>query len=1076
MTHALMDTHSISVVVQDLEEAFSEWSLPLRTPFRAYVEYVQGISVSERLSYWKQYLDGVKACHLPGDTMPASSDVGVDKLYQHLAIPASVAMSISRICVRKGRKSPMGPGNGMKPIMISEEDPHEYDVVLAATVNEDDTEVTVQYRTDFTSNTLARQVHRVVCETIVFLCSSLRQTSSPATEPLYDAFFLHLFYAYEDSVLNVWESTFHAVDICQFPSLPFTARHAKADASACYSIKDIEWRECHSLATQVIGCWAILQACYTRSQDIVLGLCPSDRDPTSADGFVCAPTPMRLTVDLNQDAVAYLDLVQSTIASHSDLPRLPLHRLVSISDELYFAYDFQTVLRFNGRYCDANKSVAHLQQALSLDFTTCHSGIKFDASFDEQIASSGQLTRFFYQLEAVIRQVFSVSSSALTLSDVDTVSFDDMRSISHWNDYDYDTMQDLVHHPIFKTVQKMPNALAVSAWDGEVTYRQLNELSSRLSYELVRLSVQPEMIIPIYSDKSRWVPVAVVSVMKVGGAYTMIDATERIEKASSILLQVSATTVLITSHSMDRAAQFQGVRLIAVDDAPLDACQGSDKAPASSPQHKAKPWNLAYVSFTWEVPQQALGFKSGQKVYGFASYSFDVSYSNLLHSLTSGSCLCIPSEFERINDLSGSIRDSRATLLNSTPSVLRHLDPSKLPDLNQVLKRGEAWSKWSIGQKDTRETRFYRTGDLVHYDSNGSFVFVDRKDLRVKIRGQRMQLGEVEDSIHKALVEVGILAQVIADVFTPYGSSGPILVAFLKPEEAHAEWHNLAGVEERMSETIPKYMIPTAYITMKEFPMTATAKIHRKALRETISLKDSFLRVGGDSLGAMRLVGAARRQNLALRVADISKHPKLSDLGQLIDSRGPDSQPRSSNVEFEPLSLIEGSLSRDEVRIQAASHCGIDAANVENVLPCTPLQAGLLTETALHTGDNILTELFVLRKHVDVDRFRIAWWRVMQANSILRTRIVDLSSEQVSSQEMGLGTPLISYQITNNMFSWSIHHALYDAWSMALIFECLDRSYWPGAIPDAPPSQPFLVHTIAAGFNSQKFPMLPSMV
>ncbi len=340
---------------------------------------------------------------------------------------------------------------------------------------------------------------------------------------------------------------------------------------------------------------------------------------------------------------------------------------------------------------------------------------------------------------------------------------------------------------------------------------------------------------------------------------------------------------------------------------------------------KPKGAMITHSSFASSIQHQqtALGFRTGQRVYDFASYSFDVSWSNVLHSLTSGSCLCIPSEYQRINALSDSIRDSKATLLNATPSILRHLDPNKLPDIEQVLMGGEAWSeadfgdwidntklinsygpgectikscliravrgmvpntigvgigvntwivrtdgsdrlaplgsvgehwlegpqvgrgyiedesrstasfvtrpKWTQGNSNSYECRSYRTGDLVRHGEDGALVFVSRKDSQIKIRGQRAELGEVEHSIGRAVLAGDLEAQVIADVFKPHNSDNPILVAFLKTEKVDA-WHKLAGVDGPLATMVPEYMIPTVYVTLQEFPMTATGRIYRRAL------------------------------------------------------------------------------------------------------------------------------------------------------------------------------------------------------------------------------------------------------
>jgi hypothetical protein len=66
----------------------------------------------------------------------------------------------------------------------------------------------------------------------------------------------------------------------------------------------------------------------------------------------------------------------------------------------------------------------------------------------------------------------------------------------------------------------------------------------------------------------------------------------------------------------------------------------------------------------------------------------------------------------------------------------------------------------------------------------------------------------------------------------------------------------------------------------------------------------------------------------------------------------------------------------------------------------------------------------------------------------------EMDKGEASAGECGIGTPLISYTITEDCFSWNIHHALYDGWSMLLIFECLVKCYRSETVPDAPPFMP----------------------
>ena len=102
MTHALMDAWSLPVIVRDLEKAYSGQALSLRTPFRNYVEHIQSTPALNRLSYWKTYLAGVKACDLPGSMAASRSKSQRNSLYGWIILPAVVTAPISEICREKG--------------------------------------------------------------------------------------------------------------------------------------------------------------------------------------------------------------------------------------------------------------------------------------------------------------------------------------------------------------------------------------------------------------------------------------------------------------------------------------------------------------------------------------------------------------------------------------------------------------------------------------------------------------------------------------------------------------------------------------------------------------------------------------------------------------------------------------------------------------------------------------------------------------------------------------------------------------------------------------------------------------
>ncbi|OJZ79488.1 hypothetical protein ASPFODRAFT_213295, partial [Aspergillus luchuensis CBS 106.47] len=412
--------------------------------------------------------------------------------------------------------------------------------------------------------------------------------------------------------------------------------------------------------------------------------------------------------------------------------------------------------------------------------------------------------------------------------------------------------------------------------------------------------------------------------------------------------------------------------------------------------------------------------------------------------------------------------------------------------LNDADKTAEAFIEPPIwfsefceryNQTSSREGRMYKTGDLVRYNADGSLVFVGRKDTQVKIRGQRVELSEVEHHIRQSLAGDARLP-VVAETVTPRGSKNPVLVAYIaigevaneSPDRVRAaleQW--LRGVEDRLKERVPRYMVPSAYLAMDTIPMTATGKTDRRRLRELggsltpeqlaelqpfrsalraptttlerqlhglwsrvlnlspdrIGADDSFLQIGGDSISAVQLVAAAREEGLSLTVADIFSTPRLSEMAHAVQAEPYVEEP------IAPFSLLLPGTDVDVARAQAAALCGVNSSLVEDVFPCTPLQEGMLTMTAKRPGDYVFQTVFELGNNVDTGRFERAWWEVIATVPILRTRIVDVARQglvqvvvagqgpfatsqdlqaylEADKQEnMGLGTPLARFAIVD---------------------------------------------------------------
>lgn len=338
-----------------------------------------------------------------------------------------------------------------------------------------------------------------------------------------------------------------------------------------------------------------------------------------------------------------------------------------------------------------------------------------------------------------------------------------------------------------------------------------------------------------------------------------------------------------------------------------------------------------------------------------------------------------------------------------------------------------------------RQGRLYKTGDLGRYDPDGSggILFVGRKDTQVKLRGQRVELGEIESQLMARLPSE---ISVIAEVIVPQGLGGqPTLVAFIGPQQKKGQegteiksiqlseelGKTLSKANIELTKVLPRYMVPTAYIPVNYIPVLISSKIDRKRLRqfgttvdlrdvneettssstrdlndlekrlrqawsqilkldaESIRLDDNFFALGGDSLAAMKLVSVCREEGLDLSVINTFGHPTLSAMAEVVHVY--DSQ---VETEIPAFSLI--SQPAESACLEASQVCGSDQASIENIYPCTPTQESLFTFALKSTEVYVAQRVTCIPSHIDLETWKKAWDSVVAAIPILRTRVAQL--------------------------------------------------------------------------------------
>lgn len=204
--------------------------------------------------------------------------------------------------------------------------------------------------------------------------------------------------------------------------------------------------------------------------------------------------------------------------------------------------------------------------------------------------------------------------------------------------------------------------------------------------------------------------------------------------------------------------------------------------------------------------------------------------------------------------------------------------------------------------------RMYRTGDVARWSHDGQLIVLGRIDGQVKLRGQRVELGEIE----QALIRHPLVAQAAA-VVAKNGDCAQALHAFVVPSDSDIEWPSLPEWKAFLAKTLPQYMIPAGLHSVDAVVMTPSGKIDRKQLERRVtemsgeemgaasrsapagrienavaevwasildrpipSREDHFFELGGDSLRAIAVITRLRQQ-FDLQINDLYEHPVLEN-------------------------------------------------------------------------------------------------------------------------------------------------------------------------------------------------------
>lgn len=371
--------------------------------------------------------------------------------------------------------------------------------------------------------------------------------------------------------------------------------------------------------------------------------------------------------------------------------------------------------------------------------------------------------------------------------------------------------------------------------------------------------------------------------------------------------------------------------------------------------------------------------------------------------------------------------------------------------------------------------KFYRSGDVVRMLGNGNFEFVGRADDQVKIRGLRVELGEIDcaiSDVHPAI------ATAVTRILRKDAAAKEQLVAFLvvhgsNNETDHEEIRRV--VTKGLNSRLPSYMVPQFFLFVDQIPCSMAGKVDQKALTQVFcnsvdmsamtndvsrddaehtwtsleslirdvfahlsssSLEDvtptiTIYQLGMDSISAVQIASALRREGHNVNAADAMKYPTCLDLAAFLDQQ-------AATEDRKPVRFDFDAFDRKHRANVLASH-DVANANIVAVRPCTPLQRGMLSQMLSSEGAAYINYLRLeLRPEMNIETLRQAWQKVMTTYPILRTGFVHLKDKD---HPFGM----IEYSPVSLVLPWDIESEPREpeAWLQHLQRKATDNMHRP---------------------------------
>lgn len=457
----------------------------------------------------------------------------------------------------------------------------------------------------------------------------------------------------------------------------------------------------------------------------------------------------------------------------------------------------------------------------------------------------------------------ALTSPNLSVRDLEPCSSGDQQIIRRLTSRISPVEKVCIHDLILRQCRLNPGRVAVCSWDGDLTYGELDDLSSRLAHHLVTMGVGPETFVFSCFAKCTWAIVARLAILRAGGAYISIHATNPPAYLGSVIRRTQAR-VLLTDPAY--ADQFRAlvdsvvevtpgfVRSLPKQRGPACTSVGPDNAclVLFTSGSTGEPKGIVQVHESYSTScldyVRRLGLGPHTRVFHFDDYAFDISNLELFVPLIVGGCCCVPRPLKTTQDLVDNINALQANITFVTPTAAIKVDRAAVPGLQTLCVGGEPLPKDFIrnwAHSGTRLINQYGMGEIAVCCAFNDNVTPETND-----RIGRPAIGAiwvVDPSSPHRLMPVGAVGELLVE--GPHLSRG-----YLDQVSRRTEAVFLREAPAWMAQ-----LHPHRAATARLYRSGDLGRLHHDGTLQYLGRKDTLLKLDGCRVEAAEVEHQARR-------------------------------------------------------------------------------------------------------------------------------------------------------------------------------------------------------------------------